>query len=268
MDCGLITNKPRGSYAKVPANRYARSNLGRSLRSDGPDQIGAWGGGGRSPDLSKLGFSWVKSTRFRVWGDLRGTCSPPGAFAGLGEVRGGASKGGGGSTRWRITSARGCVVLGLAQGCKACARALCSTGEPECDSCRAVRGCRRPATASSRCGGDAAPACRCSGAWGALPTLIASAKGSGGRGIVHRGSGSGWVGAQGRRRRVQRRRGMKLVVRAWRAPPVSGSTLAASWGSCEHVQGVKKARRWPAASNRGGGSTYRGGNLGEIPVRA
>ena len=55
MDCGLITNKPRGSYAKVPANRYACSNLGRSLRSDGPDQIGAWGGGGRSPETKLHG---------------------------------------------------------------------------------------------------------------------------------------------------------------------------------------------------------------------
>ena len=85
-------------------------------------------------------------TRFWVWGDLRGTCSPHGAFAGLGEVRGGASKGGGGSARWRITGARVRVVLGLDQECKACARALCSTGEPVRDSCGAVRGCRRLAS--------------------------------------------------------------------------------------------------------------------------
>ena len=68
MGCGLITKKARGSYAKVPANRYACSNLGRSLRSDGLDQIGAWGGGGRSPEtnlhggaargLAGLGQTW------------------------------------------------------------------------------------------------------------------------------------------------------------------------------------------------------------------
>jgi len=156
---------------------------------------------GSSPDLAKLGRPGVKSTHIWVWSDLRGTCSPPGAFAGLGEVRGGASKGSGGTARWRITDARVRVVLGLAQGCKACARALCSTSEPVRDSCGAVRGCRRPATASSWCGGDAAPACRCLGAWGALPTLIASAKGSGGRGIAHRGLGLGGAAVQGGRRR-------------------------------------------------------------------
>ena len=29
----------------------------------------------------------------------------------------------------------------------------------------------------------------------------------------------------------------------WRAPPISGSPLAASWGSFKRVQGVRKARR-------------------------
>jgi hypothetical protein len=49
----------------------------------------------------------LKSTRTWVWGGLRGTCSPPGAFAGLGEVRGGASSCGGGCAR-RDTPASGC----------------------------------------------------------------------------------------------------------------------------------------------------------------
>ena len=62
---------------------------------------------GSSPDLAKLGCPGVKSTRTWVWGGLRGTCSPPGAFAGLGEVRGGASSCGGGCAR-RDTPASGC----------------------------------------------------------------------------------------------------------------------------------------------------------------
>ena len=33
---------------------------------------------GSSPDLAKLGRPGVKSTRSWVWGDLQGTCSPPG----------------------------------------------------------------------------------------------------------------------------------------------------------------------------------------------
>ena len=78
------------------------------------------------------------------------------------------------------------------------------------------------------------------------------------RGVLASRSGGGIRAAQGR----------SLRSGLWRAPPASGSPLAASWGSCERVQGVRKARRWPAASNRGGGSTYRGGNPGEILVRA
>ena len=57
--------------------------------------------GGGSPDLAKLGRPGVKSTRTWVWGGLRGTCSPPGVFAGLGEDLSGESDGGGGSARWR-----------------------------------------------------------------------------------------------------------------------------------------------------------------------
>ena len=125
----------------VPSDPTAQIRSARGAAAEGrrrPSSAAALRGG--SPDLAKLGCPGVKLTRFWVWGDLRGTCSPPGAFAGLEEVRSGASKGGGGSTRWRITSARVRVVLGLAQGCKACARALCSTGEPVRDSCAVAEG--------------------------------------------------------------------------------------------------------------------------------
>ena len=61
------------------------------------------------------------------------------------------------------------------------------------------------------------------------------------RGVLASRSGGGIRAAQGRSLRSGR----------WRAPPASGSPLAASWGSCERVQGVMKARRWLAVSNRG-----------------
>jgi len=105
------------------------SNLGRRSRIGRLGGLARGSGGGTrrrpssatalrgsSPDLAKLGRPGVKSTRIWVWGDLRGTCSPPGTIAGLGEVPGGASKGGGGSARWRITGASVRVVLGLESG--------------------------------------------------------------------------------------------------------------------------------------------------------
>ena len=49
-----------------------------------------------------------------------------------------------------------------------------------------VRGvaCRDGGGSARRC----SPACQCSGVWGALPILIASAEGRGGRRVAHRGS--------------------------------------------------------------------------------
>ena len=88
--------------------------------SDGSGPKGARGGGadrrkpssaaalrGSSPDLAKLGRPEVKSTRIWVWGDLRGTCSPPGDFAGLGVVRGGVCRDDGGPARRGIAGERG-----------------------------------------------------------------------------------------------------------------------------------------------------------------
>jgi len=44
--------------------------------------------------------------------------------------------------------------------------------------------CRDGGGSTRRC----SPACHCSGVWGALPILIASAEGRGDRGVAHRGS--------------------------------------------------------------------------------
>ena len=101
----------------VPSDPTAQISSARGAAAEGrrrPSSAAALRGS--SPDLAKLGHPGVKSTRIWVWGDLRGTCSPPGTLAGLGEDRGGASKGGGGFARWRITGARVRVVLGLGSG--------------------------------------------------------------------------------------------------------------------------------------------------------
>ena len=50
------------------------------------DSPGTCSRGGGSPNLAKLGRPGIKSTQTWVWGGLRSTCSPPGAFAGLGEA--------------------------------------------------------------------------------------------------------------------------------------------------------------------------------------
>ena len=78
--------------------------LGAEQRRNAPATCSRGGG---SPDLAKLGRPGVKSTRIWVWGDLRGTCSPPGAFAGLGVVCGGACRDGGGPARRGIAGERG-----------------------------------------------------------------------------------------------------------------------------------------------------------------
>ena len=48
------------------------------------------------------------------------------------------------------------------------------------------------------------------------------------------------------------------------APPITGSLLEASWGSCERVQGVRMARMWPAAWNFSGGELTGGRSRAEI----
>ena len=64
--------------------------------------------------MAILGLPGVKRDGIRVGRGLRDTRSPPGAFAGLGEVRGGACCDGGGPAR-RGSPACG-VLLGLGSG--------------------------------------------------------------------------------------------------------------------------------------------------------
>ena len=95
--------------------------------------------------MAKLGRPGVKSTRTWVWGGLRGTCSPLGVFAGLGEVCGGASSCGGGCARRDIagkrcsTGARGYGLQDLAPKgpgrCHGCSPRL-GTGGDMTQMCR------------------------------------------------------------------------------------------------------------------------------------
>jgi len=141
---------------RLGSNRYGILILRIQHRSDGTGGKGVDGGGagrretlsrgGASPERLESGVLGVESSWVLAVEHRHGIRSPLASLSLLVGVRGGESKGGGGSARWRITSARVRVVLGLDQECKACARALCSTGEPVRDSCGAVRGCRRLAS--------------------------------------------------------------------------------------------------------------------------
>ena len=68
--------------------------------------------GGAPSEQAELAFPGVKSTRAWGWGDLRGACSPPEAFASLGEGLSGESEGCGGSAR-RLSPASGVLSPGV-----------------------------------------------------------------------------------------------------------------------------------------------------------
>jgi len=68
--------------------------------------------GGAPSEQAELALPGVKSTRAWGWGDLRGACSPPEAFASLGEGLSGESEGYGGSAR-RLSPASGVLSPGV-----------------------------------------------------------------------------------------------------------------------------------------------------------
>ena len=88
----------------------ARVKRGGKRRRKAP---AAYPRGGAAPEKTELGLPGVESSGIWVVRGLRDTHSPPGAFAGLGEVRGGACCDGGGFP-WRRSPELGhLVVLGL-----------------------------------------------------------------------------------------------------------------------------------------------------------
>ena len=105
-----------GSRSDGPDRLGTDSNLGRRFSIGRLRVKGRAGGGGTrretnsrggaSPEKSKSGLPGVESSGIWAVRGLRDTRSPPGAFAGLGEVRGGACCDGGGFP-WRRSPERG-----------------------------------------------------------------------------------------------------------------------------------------------------------------
>ena len=179
--------------------------------SDGREPSRVWGRR-RSPEqglpqrgiaeVSQSGAPGVNSSRVLVVEHRHGMCNPLATLAGLEEVRGGTGSCGGGSAR-RSSPARGMQSVPVREtGCKRLVEPLRSKSKPVRGLRGAAQRCRVLTTASSRCGGGTAPACRHSETLGMRQGLQASAEGSGAREGAHRALD--WMEAwrRGRRRRA------------------------------------------------------------------
>ena len=111
-------------------------------------------------EVSQSGAPGVNSSRVLVVEHRHGMCNPLAALAGLEEVHGGAGSCGGGSAR-RSSPARGVQAVPVREpGCKRLVEPLQSKSKLVHGLRGAAQRCRVLATASSRCGGGTAPACR------------------------------------------------------------------------------------------------------------
>ena len=151
LDCGLISNKQRGSLAKLPgltgtrpgqtalgrwiaivrsrAKGYAGSNLGRVSRIGRPglvgragrrrydaDELSRGGAGQTSPDLAKSDAQGSNSTRVLVRGGVRDMRNPPRATAGFCRGRSVVRSSGGGAAVADLAGASGWATPVLGSG--------------------------------------------------------------------------------------------------------------------------------------------------------